>query len=114
MAAAAAMLTFAGCETSSHDERSDGRQLDDKKITEHVEKELKEEPVYKFDSVQAKTFGGIVQLSGFVNTEDQKKRAGEVAQRVPGVRQVENSIALKPEPMAPTGSTNGLPRIYSE
>ena len=115
MAAVAALLTFAGCETKSHDERSEGRLVDDKEITENVQKELKREPVYKFTNVDATTFGGVVQLSGFVNNEDQKRRAAEIAQQVPGVRQVVNGIALKPEPMSPTGSTNGAqPRIYSE
>ena len=112
--AIATLLAFAGCETEkqSNDQRSEGRTIDDKMITENVQKGLKAEPVYKFGNVEAKTFAGIVQLSGFVDTEGQKSRAGEVAQQVPGVRQVENGIALKPAPMAPTGSTNGT-RIYS-
>jgi osmotically-inducible protein OsmY len=114
MAAVATLLAFAGCETEKHssDSRSEGRTIDDKMITENVQKDLKAEPVYKFDNVEAKTFAGIVQLSGFVDTDAQKSRAGEVAQQVSGVRQVENGIALKPAPMAPTGSTNGT-RIYS-
>jgi osmotically-inducible protein OsmY len=117
VAAAATLLTLAGCSTSSksNDERSEGRVADDKQIAEQVQKGLKHEPVYKFTDVDATAFGGIVQLSGFVNTEAQKKRAADIAQQVPGVRQVVNGIALKPEPMSPTGSTNGpQPRIYSE
>jgi len=115
MAAAAALLAFAGCETNSHDQRSEGRAMDDKAISENVREELKREPVYKFDSVDAKTFGGVVQLSGFVDTEGQKRRAAEIAQQVEGVHQVVNGIALKPQPMTPTSSTNeGQPRIYSE
>jgi osmotically-inducible protein OsmY len=115
-AAVAMLLAFAGCESEKHssDQRSEGRAIDDKTITENVEKDLKGEPVYKFDNVEAKTFAGIVQLSGFVDTEAQKRRAAEVAQQVPGVHAVENGIALKPAPMAPTGSTNGAPRIYSD
>jgi osmotically-inducible protein OsmY len=116
MAAVAALLAFGGCATEEHsgDQRSEGRTIDDKMITENVQKELKAEPVYKFNNVEAKTFGGIVQLSGFVDTEAQKTRAGEVAQRVAGVHEVENGIALKPLPMSPTGSTNGPSRVYSD
>jgi osmotically-inducible protein OsmY len=115
----AILLAFAGCESEKHsgDQRTEGRTIDDKMITENVRKELKDEPVYKFDNVETKTFAGIVQLSGFVDTEAQKSRAGEVASHIRGVRQVENGIALKPEPMAPlvpTGPTNGTPRIYSD
>jgi osmotically-inducible protein OsmY len=116
MAAVMTLLAFAGCETEKHsgDQRTEGRTIDDKMITENVEKELKAEPVFKFDNVETKTFGGIVQLSGFVDTEAQKTRAAEVAQQIPGVHQVQNGIALKPAPMAPTGSTNGSPRIYTD
>src|SRR6185369_3047397 len=105
-AAVAALLAFGGCKTSSSssDERSEGRVVDDKQITENVQKQLKKEPVYKFDGIDVATFGGIVQLSGFVNTEDQKRRASDIARQIPGVRQVVNGIALKPEPMAPTGT----------
>jgi osmotically-inducible protein OsmY len=115
----AMLLAVSGCESEQHsgDQRSEGRTIDDKALTENVQNNLKNEPVYKFDNVEAKTFGGIVQLSGFVDTEAQKDRAGEVAQHVPGVREVENGIALKPPPMAPmvpTGSTNGNSRIYSD
>jgi osmotically-inducible protein OsmY len=119
MVALTALLAFSGCESEKHsgDQRSEGRTIDDKMITENVQNRLKNEPVYKFDNVEAKTFAGIVQLSGFVDTDAQKSRAGEVAQQVTGVRQVENGIALKPAPMAPlgaTGSTNGASRIYSD
>lgn len=114
-AAVAAWLTFTGCETSSHDERSEGRAMDDKQITENVQKELKRDPVYKFENIDAVTFGAVVQLSGFVNTEGEKSRAEEIARQIQGVHQVVNGIALKPEPMSPTGSTNAGPtRIYSE
>ena len=116
MAAGTALLIMTGCKTnSSSDERSEGRAMDDKHITETAQKKLKQEPVYKFDGVEVVTFGGVTQLSGFVNTEEQKTRAAEVVQQVEGVHQVVNGIAIKPEPMAPTGSTNAAqPRIYSQ
>jgi hyperosmotically inducible protein len=116
--ALAAVLGFGGCSTESsgnkHDERSEGRVVDDKQVKESVMKGLDGDPVYKFGSVDVSTYGGVVQLGGFVNTEDQKRRAGEIAQSTPGAREVVNGIALKPEPMSPTGATNGTPRIYSE
>jgi hyperosmotically inducible protein len=115
VASAAGMLALAGCETStSHDERSDGRVVDDKEITANVEKELKLDSTYKFQTIQTKTFGGLVQLSGFVDTDAERARAGQIAQQVKGVRQVENGIALKPEPLTPSGSTNYTHRIYSD
>jgi len=41
------------------------------------------------------TFKSTVQLSGFVNTRDQKNRAGDIARKVKGVNDVENNITVK-------------------
>lgn len=88
-------LTAAGCK--SHGDRTAGRYHDDKEVTSHVKKGLEEEPVYKFPDVQVSTFAGVVQLSGFVDTVDQKNRASEIARRTEGVNQVINSLVLKPQ-----------------
>ena len=107
-------VAFTGCSTYSGD-RTEGRVVDDNKITKEVQNKLQSEPVYKFTDVDVKTFAGVVQLSGFVNSNDQKQRAAELAQSVPGVTQVMNSIALKPQPApTPTGRTNVVQQIPSE
>ena len=110
---AALALGVAGCETTK-DERSAGRRVDDDKITTLIRDSLDEEPVYKFNNVAVKAFAGDVQLSGFVNTDTQKERAGEIAERTPGVVQVHNNLVLKPIAPTPTGRTN-VPdsRIYT-
>lgn len=41
------------------------------------------------------TFKGVVQLSGFVNTTAQKDRAGDLATKVAGVKEVQNNITVK-------------------
>ena len=41
------------------------------------------------------TFKGVVQLSGFVNTKDQKNRAGDLDNKVEGVKEVQNNITVK-------------------
>jgi osmotically-inducible protein OsmY len=102
-----AMFALTGCEMLNHHEgdRTAGRALDDKTITATVQHDLNREPVYKFNDVDVKTFDGTVQLSGFVNTEDQKRRAGEIAHQAEGVTQVVNNITLKPQGnnLQPTG-----------
>lgn len=111
-----AMTALTGCQmTGSHSsDRSAGRTLDDKVITSRVEGKLKDEPVYKFSDVDVKTFAGVVQLSGFVSSDEQKQRAGELAQNVEGVSRVVNNITLKPTAnggnngLAPTGRTNNV------
>lgn len=104
------MLVLTGCQminrhTEETSGRTAGRTLDDKTITQAVEHKLKTEQVYKFNEVSVNTFDGVVQLSGFVNTDEQKHRAGELAQQVDGVTQVENNISLKPSGnLQPTGN----------
>jgi BON domain len=113
ISALAALVGLTGCEIFQHhdSERTAGRVLDDKTITAKVVTALKTEPVFKFDQVDVKTFDGVVQLSGFVNTEEQKTRAAELAQQTPGVSQVVNSISLKPQPgPTPTGRATGYSR----
>lgn len=110
VAGTSAMLALTGCEMMNHgsSDRTAGRQLDDRTITSNVKQNLDNEPVYKFTDVDVKTFDGVVQLSGFVNTDDQKHRAGQIAEQVPGVTQVANNITLKPanQNIAPTGRTD--------
>jgi hyperosmotically inducible protein len=107
------MAGSTGCETSKHhDERSEGRIQDDKNITSSIKRELKEEPVYKFEEVTVNTYAGAVQLSGFVNSEGQKRRAQDIAQHTPGVQQVINGLAMKPFVPAPTGTP--ATQIYAQ
>jgi hypothetical protein len=105
--AAISTIGITGCSTwhQKTAERSEGRMVDDHKIASGVKTKLKEEPVYKFSDVAVRTFDGVVQLSGFVNTDDQKRRAAELAQQVPGVVEVQNNISLKPntQNFSPTG-----------
>jgi len=111
---AAMLLILAGCEsmTSPKDERSEGRALDDKHITSSVERSLETEPTYKFPEVSVTTFAGVVQLSGFVNSDGQRARAAEIAQNTDGVKQVVNGIALKP--MLPATGQAPVQRIYAD
>ncbi len=101
-----AMFALTGCEMMNHHsgDRTAGRALDDKTITATVEHGLDREPVYKFNGVDVKTYNGVVQLSGFVDTQEQKQRAGDIAKQADGVTEVVNNITLKPVGnLQPTG-----------
>jgi osmotically-inducible protein OsmY len=47
-------------------------------------------------SVKVTTENGVVQLSGFVESPDQARRAEQIAREVEGVKQVYNDIRIKP------------------
>lgn len=76
-------------------ERTTGQYVDDKTLTFRVKSYLSRNPEYKFDGVEVTTFRGTVQLSGFVNTADQKSKAAAIANEVGGVKDVVNGITVK-------------------
>jgi osmotically-inducible protein OsmY len=103
--AAAAVIVLTGCSSTEHHDRTVGRVIDDKVLGTKVSKALHQDPLYKFDGIDVKTYNGVVQLSGFVDTEEQKRRAAEIASRIEGVQQVIDNIALKTG-VTPTGRAN--------
>jgi osmotically-inducible protein OsmY len=91
---AVGVLLTTGCAGNRY-ERSTGEYIDDKSLSSRVKSALGDNKEYRFGDVNVTTFRGTVQLSGFVNSADQKRRAGEVAETVEGVSNVENNITVK-------------------
>jgi osmotically-inducible protein OsmY len=89
------LLGVTGCTTGSRYEQSTGERIDDHGTSSRVRAALAHDSQYKYDGVNVETFKGVVQLSGFVNTRDQKDRAGDLARKVKGVTDVENNITVK-------------------
>ena len=89
------LLGVTGCTTGSRYEQSTGERIDDHGTSSRVRAALADDSQYKYDGVNVETFKGVVQLSGFVNTRDQKNRAGDLARKVKGVNDVENNITVK-------------------
>jgi hyperosmotically inducible periplasmic protein len=79
----------------SDSDRSTGEYVDDKSVTSRVNSALSNNSDYKFEEVNVTTYKGTVQLSGFVNTSDQKTKAGDIAKQVQGVQDVVNNITVK-------------------
>jgi hyperosmotically inducible protein len=90
------LMGVAGCISSgSRYEQSTGERIDDRGASSNVKKSLAEDTQFKYPDVNVETFKGVVQLSGFVNTKDQKSRAGDLAKKTVGVTDVENNITVK-------------------
>jgi osmotically-inducible protein OsmY len=75
--------------------QSTGERIDDHGDSSRVRKALSADTQYKYGDVSVQTFKGVVQLSGFVNSRDQKNRAGELARKVDGIKEVNNNITVK-------------------
>src|ERR1051325_8867692 len=103
-----APVAFVGCATS-HDsdshKRTAGQYIDDKVLAAKVHSALGDNDVYKFPDVKANTYKGTVQLSGFVETQEQKRKAEEIVRGVNGVMNVENNIVMKGETERVRGTT---------
>ena len=98
MAAACAALMVAislsGCAGSSTKE-STGGYIDDTVVTTKVKTALFSGKEIKSSEINVQTFKGRVQLSGFVSSADDAKRAVDVTRKVQGVRIVENDMKIK-------------------
>ena len=81
----------AGTATSS----STGEYIDDTTTTTKVKAAFVKDPVVAANDVKVETFKGTVQLSGFVDTPEQKTRAEQIAAGVTGVTAVKNNITVK-------------------
>jgi osmotically-inducible protein OsmY len=88
------ILAFAGC-AGTRTKESTGGYVDDSVITTKVKADLVNDPATKARDINVETFKGVVQLSGFVNTGQEKDRAGEIARNVKGVVDVKNNIVVK-------------------
>lgn len=83
-----------GC-GSTPPERTAGDAIDDQAITRRIQEALSSDPAYKFGDVKVTTYQGKVQLSGFVDRDEQRGQAEDIARRIRGVKEVVNDIAKK-------------------
>jgi hyperosmotically inducible protein len=80
------------------DTQATNRPVTDTVIAARVRDSLKGAELSSDSDVNVEVSKGVVQLSGFVSTPQEKARAGDLASSVEGVRDVENQIALTEEP----------------
>ncbi|MGE5493601.1 MAG: BON domain-containing protein [Actinomycetota bacterium] len=73
-----------------------GEYMDDATITTRVKSALVQDPDVRATEVNVETYRGVVQLSGFVDSESDARRAVNLARQVPGVSSVKNDIRIKP------------------
>lgn len=85
---------MAGC-TSTRTRQSAGEYIDDSVVTTSVKTAIYADPEYKPGQISVKTYNGVVQLSGFVNSQGAVAKATDLAKGVKGVQSVENSLIVK-------------------
>jgi osmotically-inducible protein OsmY len=85
---------FMGCAATQKHE-STGQYVDNSVVTAKVKAAILDDPMLKTFQINVETFKGVVQLSGFVDSAQSAARAGEVAGRVEGVKEVKNDLVVK-------------------
>ncbi len=73
-----------------------GTTIDDSAITAKVKAALVGNPATKAREIKVTTSHGVVELSGFVDSNEEKATASQVASGVQGVKGVDNELQLKP------------------
>jgi osmotically-inducible protein OsmY len=94
VAAALTALLLAAC-AGSPTKESTGEAFDDSVITTKVKSALLADKRVNGIDVSVETFKGRVLLSGYVNSPDERHTAERIARSTPGVKEVNNKIALR-------------------
>ena len=88
------IATFAAC-ASTPTRESTGEYVDDSVITTKVKSLLAADDFLKSFQISVETRKGIVELSGFVDSQKAKDKAGQIARGVGGVKSVKNALIVK-------------------
>jgi hyperosmotically inducible periplasmic protein len=78
--------------------RTAGRNIDDLTITTSVKARLVADKLSNFTRIDVDTVNAVVSLNGLVESEDEKRRAEDIASLVDGVKQIVNDLQVQKEP----------------
>jgi osmotically-inducible protein OsmY len=88
------IVALVGC-SSGPKKESAGEYFDDATITTKVKAAIVNDPDVKATQVKVETYKGVVQLSGFVDSQASASKAVEIARDVKGVKSVKNNMSIK-------------------
>ncbi|HSC06320.1 MAG TPA: BON domain-containing protein [Steroidobacteraceae bacterium] len=91
-----ATLALGGC-ASTDTQRGTGETIDDAAVTAKVKAALVDNDIVEAGEVNVTTYRGVVQLSGFVDSNDEKTQATQAAKSVSGVKDVRNDLKVQGE-----------------
>ena len=94
-ASAIALTAMTGCAVT-RDQQSVGAYIDDAGITTAVKAKFAENKTVDATAISVETLNGTVQLSGFAKSQTEKNQAENIARNTKHVREVRNSIVVRP------------------
>lgn len=95
IAAAVTLLAGTGCAVV-RDQQSVGSYIDDAALTTRVKGKFAENPTVSAMAISVETLKGVVQLSGFAKSQQERAMAERLARETSGVVGVKNDIVVRP------------------
>jgi hyperosmotically inducible periplasmic protein len=93
-ASALALTTLQGCAVA-RDQQSVGSYIDDATLTTRIKAKFADDKTVSAMSISVETLKGVVQLSGFAKSAEERSMAERLARDVSGVVSVKNDIVLR-------------------
>jgi osmotically-inducible protein OsmY len=88
------LISAVGCAPTSQHEGTK-EYVDDSVITTKMKGAILNEATLKSAEINVETFKGVIQLSGFVNSQADINKAVELARGITGVTSVKNDMRIK-------------------
>ena len=88
-------IVSTGCSVARN-QQTVASYVDDASITTAVKAKMAEDKTVAATSISVETLNGTVQLSGFAKTQAEKSQAESIARNTKNVRDVRNSIVVRP------------------
>lgn len=92
--AGTAVVTTSGCAVA-RDQQTVGAYVDDTVITTRVKAKFAEDKTVSAMAISVETLNGVVQLSGFAKTSEERAMAERLARSTAGVKDVRNDIVVR-------------------
>jgi osmotically-inducible protein OsmY len=89
------IVTATGCSVA-REQQTVGSYVDDAGITTAVKAKMAEDKSVSATAISVETLNGTVQLSGFAKSQAEKNQAENIARTTKHVREVRNSIVVRP------------------
>jgi osmotically-inducible protein OsmY len=90
------LLGLAACATDTKEQRSTSEFTDDAALTAKVKSQIATDVGARTAAaVNVDAYRGVVQLTGFVDSDEQASKAVTAAKKISGVRSVKNDIRIK-------------------
>jgi len=87
-------LLVSGCAVT-RDQETVGQYVDDVSLTTRVKAKFAADPTVSAMAIQVETLKGVVQLSGFAKSNEERTAAERLARETSGVRAVRNDILVR-------------------